>query len=118
MSDRFQFRLPIYNVVIKVLKDNRNNITDLFNQATGLDKKVTLYPMELAKTIQVSSEKEGSYIVILLTELTNTPIIVHEAVHTTKAAMRIAGIKQPDEETEAFITQYCFSVIDSYLKPD
>jgi len=114
MNDRFQFTVPIYNVVIKVIKDYRENLTNLFNHATGMDKEKVLHPMELAKTIQVSSEEEGSYIVILLSEHTNIPILVHEAVHTSKSVMRIAGIKQPDEETEAFITQYCFSTIDSY----
>ena len=115
MSDSFQFQLPIYNVVIKVIKGKRNNIPKLFSKSTGLDTKVVLHPMEMAKTIQLSTHNEGSYIVMLFTEHMNTPMIVHEAVHAGKAAMRIAGVKQPDEETEAYIIQYCFSVIDSYF---
>ncbi len=115
MTNRFQFTVPIYNVVIKVFKDYRESLTPMFNQATGMDRENILFPMELAKTIQVSTEEEGSYIVLLLTENYNTSILVHEAVHIAKATMRISGIKQPDEETEAFITQYCFSAIDSYL---
>ena len=116
MNDSFQFQLPIYNVVIKVLKGERDDMANLFKKSTGLNTKVVLYPMELAKTIQLSTHDEGSYIVILFTEHINTQMIVHEAVHAGKAAMRIAGVKQPDEETEAFIIQYCFGVIDSYFK--
>lgn len=117
-SDSFQFIVPIYGVLVKVIKDKRSNLSKRFKESTGIDRLSIVNPLECAKTIQVDSKEEGSYVVLLLTEHTNIPILVHESVHMAKSVMRISGVKVMDEETEAYITQYCFSVVDSYYNFD
>tara|TARA_R110001592_G_scaffold66268_6_gene203284 strand:+ start:1104 stop:1460 length:357 start_codon:yes stop_codon:yes gene_type:complete len=113
-KESFQFKVPIYGVLVKVIKDERKKISESFKNSTGVYKENIMSAMEFAKTIQVDSKTEGSYVVLLLTEYHNASILVHEAVHMAKAIMRVSGIKQPDEETEAYITQYCFNVVDTY----
>jgi len=113
-KDSFEFKVPLYNVLVKVIKDDAKDIAESFKHSTGIHKENIMNVMEFAKTIQVDSKTEGSYVVLLLTEYHNSSILVHESVHMAKAIMRISGVKQPDEETEAYITQYCFAAVDSY----
>jgi hypothetical protein len=117
-NENVSFYVPLYGVLIKVIRGNTKDMRKVFKEVTGMDRYNLMNPLEFAKTIQVDSKKEGSYVVLLLTEHINTPILVHESVHIAKAVMRISGVKLMDEETEAYITQYCFSVIDSYFKID
>tara|TARA_B100000768_G_C11241107_1_gene359571 strand:- start:666 stop:1022 length:357 start_codon:yes stop_codon:yes gene_type:complete len=114
-KDSFQFKVPIYGVLVKVIKAQTKDMRTVFKDSTGIDRYNIMNPMEFAKTIQLDNKHEGSYVVLLLTENYNTSILVHESVHMAKAVMRISGVKLLDEETEAYITQYCFSVVDSFF---
>ena len=91
------FLVPIYNVRVTVVSSG--------------NKSVFKNPLELAKTIQ-----EGNKIQVhFRTDCRTAEVIVHEAVHVAKAVMRIAGVKQPDEETEAYLIQCCYSFLDVIL---